>query len=120
MKNIFKNLFNNSNNKEKAQPNKTFESNSLINQKQKSEFVRNQNNEYDNMKMLNDLSLNEKNYLERELDFKYDCTDYKLLEIIRTDHNSFEATCEIMVDGQKQIVKEKILYEDIKDKNEEL
>ena len=117
MKNLFKNLFNPIK-REKDKTDLLFERNdNLVNINQKKQVLKNSNNEYDNLNMLNDLSLNEKAYLERELDFKYDCTNYKLLKIIRTDSTCFEVYCEIDVDGKKQKVCEKILYSDIKDKS---
>lgn len=120
MKNIFKNLFSNNKNKEEDLFKKNYEDNNLVNKKQKVQVLRNQDEEYDNLEMLKDLSLSEKNYLERELDFKYDCTDYKILDVIRTDSTCFEVYCEINVYGDKKLITEKILYTDIKDKKEEL
>ncbi|MCF0217459.1 MAG: hypothetical protein HUJ42_00230 [Malacoplasma sp.] len=74
----------------------------------------NQNNQDPNSLLLYDLSLAEKNYLERELDFKYDATKFKVLKINRTNKDFLEVQCEININNQKQIVTERILYKNIK------
>lgn len=88
---------------------------SLINEKQKMDFVKNKDNEVNNIDLLKDLSLSELSFLERELSFKYDILDYKILHIER--NNEFlKVDCEITdIQNQKGIITEKIAYKEIKE-----
>lgn len=108
---IFKNIFNKKNETESEKLN-----NDLLNVQKKINI--NKNTEYDNLDMLKDLSLSEKEYLEREIFFKYDCSNYKILNVIRNDNKHFEVICEIELDNKPLKISELIKYEDIKDKND--
>ncbi|MDE5545445.1 MAG: hypothetical protein K2I76_02445 [Malacoplasma sp.] len=121
MENFFKNLFGfrkkEETKKEKISVENT-ENNLIVNKKQQLDLIKNKNNNYDNLNMLKDLSLSEKQYLERELDFKYDTRKYNLIDVLRNDSKFFEVHCEIFVNGIRKLVTEKIFYDDIKDKDD--
>lgn len=110
MKKIFKSIFG-----KKENDIKSYDSNSLVDVKQKLSII--QKKEHDNLNMLKDLSLSEKEYFEREIFFKYDCDDYKIINIVRKDSKSFDVFCKIFTKDEISEIKENIKYEDIKDKN---
>ena len=122
MENFFKNLFGF---RKKEEPKKeeiirsdNGENNLLVNKKQQLDLIKNKDLNYDNLNMLKDLSLSEKQYLERELDFKYDTRNYNLIDVLRNDPKFFEVHCEIYINGTRKLITEKILYDDVKEKND--
>lgn len=84
------------------------------NDKQKMDYIENKDSTLSN-DILNDLSLSELSFLERELSFKYDIDDYKVIKVNR-ENNTLKVECEIIdVQGNKKNVIETIRYKEIKD-----
>ena len=104
MENFFKNLFGFNKKENSNKTTEINEQNSLINKKQQLDLIKNKNLNYDNLNMLKDLSLSEKEYLDREIDFKYDTRDYKLIDVIRNDSKFFEVHCEIFINGIRKLI----------------
>lgn len=70
----------------------------LVNEKQKMDFIKNK--DVSITKLLDDLSLDERELLNRELEFKYDFTSYKIVKINR-EKNFINVNCVLTTDGGK-------------------
>lgn len=70
----------------------------LVNEKQKMDYIKNKDTTA-NIGMLNDLSLDERELLDRELQFKYDFDDYVIKNIFR-DKKFIEVSCDLVVTGK--------------------